>query len=100
VDAYGCPGRGAAADARKTVSVAVCENVRARPSIWANLFRAEERLVSGPLSLLVRVDRKAMMEYSAEKLERTRIRLASVASRVGQVSSGRRQAVAVGRAVV
>jgi ABC-type uncharacterized transport system ATPase subunit len=63
-------------------------------------FRAEEHLVSGPLSLLVRADRKAVMEYSAEKLERTRIRLASVASRVGQVSVGRRQAVAVGRAVV
>jgi ABC-type sugar transport system ATPase subunit len=82
--------------------VAVCKKLAFAPdpSIWANVFRTEERLVSGPLSLLVRVDRKAMMEYSAEKLDRTRIRLASVASRVGQVSVGRRQLVAVGRAVV
>jgi simple sugar transport system ATP-binding protein len=68
-------------------------------SIWANMFLGREKVVAGPLGWLGWLDRKAMMTQTAEDLERTRIRIASVSSRVGRLSGGQRQAVAVGRAV-
>jgi ABC-type sugar transport system ATPase subunit len=68
-------------------------------NIWANMFLGRERTVSGPLGWLGWLDRGAMNRKSAEDLEQTKIRIPSVASRVGRLSGGQRQAVAVGRAV-
>lgn len=68
-------------------------------SIWANMFLGREEVVSGPLGWLGWLDRKAMMNRAVEDLKRTRINIASVGSRVGRLSGGQRQAVAVGRAV-
>ena len=68
-------------------------------SIWANMFLGREKVVAGPLGWLGWLDRKTMMAKTAEDLERTRIRIASVGSRVGRLSGGQRQAVAVSRAV-
>lgn len=68
-------------------------------SIWANLFLGRELTVSGPLGRLGWLDRRTMMAKSVEDLDRTKIHIASVSSRVGRLSGGQRQAVAVGRAV-
>ncbi len=68
-------------------------------SIWANLFLGRERLVNGPGRWVGWLDRKSMMRQSVVDLERTKIRIASVSSRVGRLSGGQRQAVAVGRSV-
>ena len=68
-------------------------------NIWANMFLGRERTVSGPLGWLGWLDRRAMSRQSAKDLEQTKIRIPSVASRVGRLSGGQRQAVAVGRAV-
>jgi simple sugar transport system ATP-binding protein len=68
-------------------------------SIWANLFLGREKVVSGPGKWFGWLDRKAMMQQSLVDLERTRIRIASVSARVGRLSGGQRQAVAVGRSV-
>ncbi len=68
-------------------------------NIWSNMFLGRERTVSGPLGWLGWLDRRAMSRRSAEDLEQTKIRIPSVASRVGRLSGGQRQAVAVGRAV-
>ncbi|HLI58518.1 MAG TPA: ATP-binding cassette domain-containing protein [Solirubrobacteraceae bacterium] len=68
-------------------------------NIWANMFLGRERTVSGPLGWLGWLDRRAMSRQSAKDLEQTKIRIPSVSSRVGRLSGGQRQAVAVGRAV-
>jgi simple sugar transport system ATP-binding protein len=68
-------------------------------SIWGNMFLGREQVTAGPMGRLGWLDRKAMMERSAEDLERTKIRIPSVTARVGRLSGGQRQAVAVGRAV-
>jgi len=68
-------------------------------NIWANMFLGRERTVSGPLGKLGWLDRGAMSRQSVEDLKQTKIRIPSVASRVGRLSGGQRQAVAVGRAV-
>jgi simple sugar transport system ATP-binding protein len=68
-------------------------------SIWGNMFLGREQVVGGPLGRFGWLDRRAMMERSAEDLERTKIRIPSVTARVGRLSGGQRQAVAVGRAV-
>jgi simple sugar transport system ATP-binding protein len=68
-------------------------------NIWANMFLGRERTVSGPLGWLGWLDRRAMSRKSSEDLEQTKIRIPSVSSRVGRLSGGQRQAVAVGRAV-
>lgn len=88
-------------DARNAGIETVYQDLALAPdlSIWANLFLGRERLVSGPLRWIGWLDRKSMMEHSVGVLERTRIRIASVTSRVGRLSGGQRQAVAVGRAV-
>jgi simple sugar transport system ATP-binding protein len=68
-------------------------------AIWANLFAGRERLVKNPfLRRLGWLDRKGMEKESVAYLERTRIRIGSVNSLVGQLSGGQRQAVAVARA--
>ena len=68
-------------------------------SIWGNMFLGREQVAGGPLGRIGWLDRKAMMERSAEDLDRTKIRIPSVTARVGRLSGGQRQAVAVGRAV-
>ncbi len=68
-------------------------------SIWANMFLGREKVVAGPLGRIGWLDRKAMMVRTGEDLDRTKIRIPSVAARVGRLSGGQRQAVAVGRAV-
>jgi ABC-type sugar transport system ATPase subunit len=88
-------------DARDAGIETVYQDLALAPdlSIWANLFLGRERTVSGPLRYFGWLDRKEMMQKSVGDLERTRIRIASVSSRVGRLSGGQRQAVAVGRAV-
>ena len=68
-------------------------------TIWANLFLGREIVKGGPFKWVGWLDRKAMIERSVKDLERTKIRIASVGQRVGRLSGGQRQAVAVGRAV-
>lgn len=67
-------------------------------AIWANLFAGRERLVKGLLRHIGWLDRKGMKEESISYLDRTRIRIGSVDARVGTLSGGQRQAVAVARA--
>ncbi len=90
-----------ATDARDVGIETVYQDLALAPdlSIWANLFLGRERTVSGPLGWLGWLDRRAMMSRSVEDLDRTKIHIASVSSRVGRLSGGQRQAVAVGRAV-
>lgn len=68
-------------------------------SIWANLFLGREITKSGPLGWIGWLDRKAMIEQAVKDLDRTQIRISSVNQRVGRLSGGQRQAVAVGRAI-
>lgn len=68
-------------------------------SIWGNMFLGREEVVSGPMGRIGWLDRKSMIARSAEDLDRTKIRVPSVTARVGRLSGGQRQAVAVGRAV-
>jgi ABC-type sugar transport system ATPase subunit len=68
-------------------------------TIWANLFLGREIVKGGLFKWIGWLDRKAMIERSVKDLERTQIRIASVGQRVGRLSGGQRQAVAVGRAV-
>lgn len=68
-------------------------------TIWANLFLGRELVRGGLFKWVGWLDRKAMIERSVKDLERTQIRIASVGQRVGRLSGGQRQAVAVGRAV-
>ena len=88
-------------DARAAGIETVYQDLALAPdlSIWANIFLGRERTRSGPLGWLGWLDRKTMMRETIEDLERTRIRISSVAARVGRLSGGQRQAVAVGRAV-
>jgi len=88
-------------DAREAGIETVYQDLALAPdlSIWANLFLGRERTVSGPLRFVGWLDRKSMMEKSTTDLDRTRIRVSSVTAKVGRLSGGQRQAVAVGRAV-
>ncbi len=88
-------------DARDAGIETVYQDLALAPdlSIWANLFLGREEIVRGPLGWIGWLDRKTMMQRSVGDLERTRIRISSVTNRVGRLSGGQRQAVAVGRAV-
>ncbi|HET9123976.1 MAG TPA: ATP-binding cassette domain-containing protein [Solirubrobacteraceae bacterium] len=88
-------------DARRAGIETVYQDLALAPdlSIWQNMFLGRERTVSGPLGKLGWLDRGAMSRQSAEDLKQTKIRIPSAASRVGRLSGGQRQAVAVGRAV-
>jgi ABC-type sugar transport system ATPase subunit len=88
-------------DARDAGIETVYQDLALAPdlSIWANMFLGRERVVSGPLRWAGWLDRRYMVQRSMSDLERTRIRVASANSRVGRLSGGQRQAVAVGRAV-
>jgi simple sugar transport system ATP-binding protein len=68
-------------------------------SIWANMFLGRETVSRGPWGRIGWLDRRAMVTRSAEDLEQTKIRIPSVGQRVGRLSGGQRQAIAVGRAV-
>jgi ABC-type sugar transport system ATPase subunit len=63
------------------------------------MFLGREEVVSGPLGRMGWLDRKAMMGRASDDLDRTKITIPSVGARVGRLSGGQRQAVAVGRAV-
>jgi simple sugar transport system ATP-binding protein len=88
-------------DARRAGIETVYQDLALAPdlSIWQNMFLGREETVPGPLGKLGWLDRKKMSRKSAEDLEQTKIRIPSAASRVGRLSGGQRQAVAVGRAV-
>lgn len=88
-------------DARRAGIETVYQDLALAPdlSIWGNMFLGREQVVSGPLGRLGWLDRKAMMAHTTEDLDRTKIRIPSVSARVGRLSGGQRQAVAVGRAV-
>ena len=88
-------------DARKAGIETVYQDLALAPdlSIWANMFLGREEVVGGPMGRLGWLDRKAMMVRAGGDLDRTRISIPSVAARVGRLSGGQRQAVAVGRAV-
>jgi simple sugar transport system ATP-binding protein len=88
-------------DARRAGIETVYQDLALAPdlSIWQNMFLGRELAVSGPLGKLGWLDRGAMTRKSAEDLAQTKIRIPSAASRVGRLSGGQRQAVAVGRAV-
>jgi len=87
-------------DARDAGIETVYQDLALAPdlSVWQNLFLGRERTVRGPLGWIGWLDRRAMAQQSITDLERTRIRISSVSSRVGRLSGGQRQAVAVGRA--
>ncbi len=88
-------------DARKAGIETVYQDLSLAPdlSIWGNMFLGREEVVSGPLGKLGWLDRKSMIAKTESGLSQTNIRIASVLSRVGRLSGGQRQAVAVGRAV-
>jgi len=88
-------------DARRAGIETVYQDLALAPdlSIWQNMFLGREETVSGPLGKLGWLDRGKMSRKSAEDLKQTKIRIPSAASRVGRLSGGQRQAVAVGRAV-
>jgi ABC-type sugar transport system ATPase subunit len=88
-------------DARKSGIETVYQDLALAPdlSIWANMFLGREEVVSGPLGRMGWLDRKAMMGRASDDLDRTKITIPSVGARVGRLSGGQRQAVAVGRAV-
>lgn len=68
-------------------------------TIGANVFLGREKMRSGLLGKLGLLDQKAMDREAAEDLERTGIAVSGAKRRVGQLSGGQRQAVAIGRAV-
>jgi simple sugar transport system ATP-binding protein len=88
-------------DARKAGIETVYQDLALAPdlSIWANMFLGREAVVRGPLGKLGWLDRRAMLTRTSEDLDRTKIRIPSVSQRVGRLSGGQRQAIAVGRAV-
>ncbi len=88
-------------DARRVGIETVYQDLALAPdlSIWANLFLGREKVKGGPLRWLGWLDRRAMVTQAVKDLERTQIRMSSVGARVGRLSGGQRQAVAVGRAV-
>jgi ABC-type sugar transport system ATPase subunit len=88
-------------DAREAGIETVYQDLALAPdlSIWGNMFLGRETVVGGPMGRIGWLDRKAMMSRTAEDLDRTKIRIPSVAARVGRLSGGQRQAVAVGLAV-
>jgi ABC-type sugar transport system ATPase subunit len=88
-------------DARKAGIETVYQDLALAPdlTIWANLFLGREKVKGGLFKWLGWLDRRAMMSQAVKDLERTQIRISSVGARVGRLSGGQRQAVAVGRAV-
>jgi ABC-type sugar transport system ATPase subunit len=88
-------------DARSAGIETVYQDLALAPdlSIWANMFLGRESVVRGPLGRIGWLDRKTMVTRTGEDLDRTKIRIPSVAARVGRLSGGQRQAIAVGRAV-
>ncbi len=88
-------------DARSAGIETVYQDLALAPdlSIWANMFLGREAVAPGILGKIGWLDRKAMVARTTTDLERTRITVPSVAARVGRLSGGQRQAVAVGRAV-
>ncbi|NNN02413.1 MAG: sugar ABC transporter ATP-binding protein, partial [Acidimicrobiaceae bacterium] len=85
-------------DARKAGIETVYQDLALAPdlSIWANLFLGREKVKGGLLKWLGWLDRRAMISQAVKDLERTQIRISSVGARVGRLSGGQRQAVAVG----
>jgi simple sugar transport system ATP-binding protein len=68
-------------------------------TIGANVFLGREKMQRGILGKLGFLNQKDMDREAAEDLERTGIAVAASKRKVGQLSGGQRQAVAIGRAV-
>jgi simple sugar transport system ATP-binding protein len=66
---------------------------------WANLYLGREITKRGPLGALGWLDKAKMQREAEVAMAATKIRIKSVRSKVGSLSGGQRQAVAVARAV-
>jgi simple sugar transport system ATP-binding protein len=68
-------------------------------TIGANVFLGREKMQRGILGKLGFLNQREMDKEAADDLERTGIAVAASRRKVGQLSGGQRQAVAIGRAV-
>jgi ABC-type sugar transport system ATPase subunit len=91
------------ADARAAGLETVFQNLALVPTlnIVDNVFLRRERYYGGPLGRGLRLmNRRAMRRETAEGFERLGVTLPPLKSKVGALSGGQRQAVAIGRAVL
>jgi len=85
-------------DARRAGMETVHQNLALVPelTVWQNLFLNREKVRRfGPVAFL---DRKGMQAESRAMLSRLAVNVPSAGSRVGRLSGGQRQAVAISRA--
>lgn len=67
--------------------------------VFSNIFLGREETYKGLFGKMGFVNRKAMREFVSEELKRLRITIKSVDQKVGTLSGGQRQCVAIARSV-
>jgi fructose transport system ATP-binding protein len=88
-------------DARRAGIETVFQELAVVPlmDVEENFFLGRELTIPGPLNLLRWLRKKSMRERAREEIASLRVGLPSVRQRVGNLSGGQRQSVAVARAV-
>ncbi|HEY1284965.1 MAG TPA: ATP-binding cassette domain-containing protein, partial [Solirubrobacterales bacterium] len=76
--------------------LALCDNL----DVVANLFLGQEELAAGPGGLVGKLDETEMEERAHELLEHLAVTIVDVHSKVGMLSGGQRQQVAIARAML
>jgi fructose transport system ATP-binding protein len=88
-------------DARRAGIETVYQDLAVVPllDIAANLFLGREEIITGPISFLRILNKRAMRRHAMENISVLKIGIKSVRQSVGTLSGGQRQGVAVARAV-
>ena len=76
--------------------LALCDNL----DVVANLFLGQEQIAAGPGGLLRKLDETEMEERAHELMEHLAVTIPSLRSKVGSLSGGQRQQVAIARAML
>jgi D-xylose transport system ATP-binding protein len=76
--------------------LALCDNL----DVVANLFLGQEEIVAGPGGLVRKLDEIEMEERAQELLEHLAVTIVNLRSKVGSLSGGQRQQVAIARAML
>jgi D-xylose transport system ATP-binding protein len=76
--------------------LALCDNL----DVVANLFLGQEEVAAGPRGLTGKLDETEMEERAQELLEHLAVTIVDLRSKVGSLSGGQRQQVAIARAML